>query len=160
MVNRSWGNEGFEGKKRRGRPNVLNNAAKIVVKKARYKIGDSTRKLSNSQQAKSRKGYEKRLFKIRDPWDGKKTLCLVCQVTPSSSPICKEVQKPFCGRGQARLSFLGECPKCTFLAAQTKKILFGGWTGSCAPGDKKLKMDHPWVYTLYLSPCHNGYRMW
>ena len=44
-----------------------NNAAKIVVKKARYKIGDSTRKLSNSQQAKSRKGYEKRLFKIRDP---------------------------------------------------------------------------------------------
>ena len=38
----------FEGKKRRGRPKVLNKAAKIVVKKARYKIGDSTRKLSNS----------------------------------------------------------------------------------------------------------------
>ena len=28
----------FEGKKRRGRPKVLNKAAKIVVKKARYKI--------------------------------------------------------------------------------------------------------------------------
>ena len=38
----------FEGKKRRGRPKVLNKAAKIVLKKARYKIGDSTRKLSNS----------------------------------------------------------------------------------------------------------------
>ena len=39
-------NEGFEGKKRRGRPKVLNKAAKIVLKKARYKIGDSTRKPS------------------------------------------------------------------------------------------------------------------
>ena len=43
-------------KKRRGRRKVLNKAAKIVVKKARYKIGDSARKLSNSYQAKSRRG--------------------------------------------------------------------------------------------------------
>ena len=56
-------NEGFEGEKRRGRPKVLNKAAKIVLKKARYKIGDSTKKLSHSQQAKSRKGHEK-LFKM------------------------------------------------------------------------------------------------
>ena len=48
MVKRSWRNEGFEGKKRRGRPKVLNKAAKIVFKKGRYKIGDSTRKLSHS----------------------------------------------------------------------------------------------------------------
>ena len=32
--------------KLRGRPKALNKAAKIVLKKARYKIGDSTRKLS------------------------------------------------------------------------------------------------------------------
>ena len=36
-------NEGFEGKKRRVRPRVLNKAAKTVLKKARYKIEDSTR---------------------------------------------------------------------------------------------------------------------
>ena len=48
QVKWSWRNEGFEGKKRRGRPKVLNKAAKIVLKKARYKIGDSTRKLSHS----------------------------------------------------------------------------------------------------------------
>ena len=41
-----WKNETFDGKKRRGRPKVLNKAAKIVLKKARYKIGHSTRKLS------------------------------------------------------------------------------------------------------------------
>ena len=34
--------KGIEGKKRRRRPKVLNKAAKIVLKKARYKIGDST----------------------------------------------------------------------------------------------------------------------
>ena len=28
----------------------------------------------------------------------RKKLCLVCQVTPSSSQICKEVKKPYCGR--------------------------------------------------------------
>ena len=43
-----WSNEGFEGKKRTGRPKVLKKAAKIVLKKARYKVGDSTRKLSHS----------------------------------------------------------------------------------------------------------------
>ena len=59
----------FEGKKRRGRPKVLNKAAKIVVKKARYKIGDSTRKLSHSQPAKSRKGHENllKMFKFNGP---------------------------------------------------------------------------------------------
>ena len=40
-------NKGFEGMKRRGRPKVLNKAAKIVLKKAGYKIGDSTRKFSH-----------------------------------------------------------------------------------------------------------------
>ena len=24
---------------------------------------------------------------------------------------------------------------------------------------KKLKMDHLWLYTLYPTPCRNGYRM-
>ena len=48
VVKCSWGNEGFEGKKRRGRPKVLKTAGKIVLRKARYKIGDLTRRLSHS----------------------------------------------------------------------------------------------------------------
>ena len=42
------------------------------------------------------------MFKIRGPSDGKKkNLCLVCQVTPTSSQICNEVQKlcPWKGAG-------------------------------------------------------------
>ena len=68
MIIEKWG---FEGKKRWGRPGILNKAAKIVLKKARYRIGDSTRKLSHNWQAKSRKGHEKRMFKVRGPWNDK-----------------------------------------------------------------------------------------
>ena len=35
--------------------------------------------------------------KLETPEMAKKKLCLVCQVRPSSSQICKEVQKPYCG---------------------------------------------------------------
>ena len=34
---------GFEDKKRGGRPTVLNKAAKIILKRARYKRGNLTR---------------------------------------------------------------------------------------------------------------------
>ena len=37
---------------------VLTKSAKIALKEIRYKIGDSTRKLSHSWQAKTRKGHE------------------------------------------------------------------------------------------------------
>ena len=48
VVEWSWRNEGFKGKKLRGKPKALNKAAKIVLKKASYKIGDLTGKLSLS----------------------------------------------------------------------------------------------------------------
>ena len=38
----------LKARNKRGRPKVLNKAGKIVLKKARYKKGDSTRKLSHS----------------------------------------------------------------------------------------------------------------
>ena len=43
VVKWSWRNEGFEDKKRRGRLIVLNKAAKIVLKKVRYKRDKLTR---------------------------------------------------------------------------------------------------------------------
>ena len=57
----------FEGKKRRGRPKVLNKAAKIVVKKARYKIGDSTRKLSNSSKPSPERVMKSECLKLEAP---------------------------------------------------------------------------------------------
>jgi len=46
VVKWSSRNKGFEDKKRTGRPKVLNQAAKKVLKKAKYKRGNSTRQLS------------------------------------------------------------------------------------------------------------------
>ena len=87
--------------KARNEGEVLTKSAKIVLKEIRHKIGDSTRKLSHSWQAKTRNGHESCLkcLKFEAPEMAKKYICLVCQITPSSSQICKEVKKPCCGRG-------------------------------------------------------------
>ena len=50
----------------------------------------------------------------------KKTLLparAVRQATFSSSQICKEEQKPYCGRGRNDHLFLHQCPKYIVLAA-------------------------------------------
>ena len=59
------------------------------------------RKLSHGQQAKSRKGHEKllKMFKTLETRQmAKNKTLLSLQVMPSSSQICKEVQKPRFGR--------------------------------------------------------------
>ena len=87
-------NEGLKGKKRRGRQKVLNKAAKIVLKKARYEIGDSSSHIVGKPSPEQ--VHEKRRFKVPET---AKNLCLVYQVMPSSFQICKEVKKPCGGRG-------------------------------------------------------------
>ena len=56
----------------------------------------------------------------------KKKLCLVCQVTPSSSQICKEVQKPCCGRDDYLFWMSVQYNYIFFSAALSKQIMFGG----------------------------------
>ena len=127
----------------KGGPKVLNKAAKIVLKKARYKIGDSTRKLSH-KHAKSSTGSWKvnECLKLEAPEMAKlkKSLYLICQVTLSSSQISEEVQKPCCRRGPGWLSFVDECPKYIYFFSCRKwtNIVWGS-AGSCAPGDKKAQ---------------------
>ena len=86
----------------------------------------------------------------------KKPSAVVSQVTPSSSQICKEVQKPCCGRGPGWLSFLDECPKYFFFQLpKLNKYCLGVELAPAHQVIKKLKMDHMWVYTLY--PTYPGY---
>ena len=148
----------------KGGPRVLNKAAKIVLKKARYKIGESTRKLSH-KHAKSGTGSWKanECLKLEAPEMAKlkKSLYLIYQVTLSSSQISVEIQKPCCRRGPGWLSFVDECPNFFFFsAAESEQILFGVQLAPVHQVIKKLKMDHLWVYTPCPTPCRNGYRMW
>ena len=69
----------------------------------------------------------------------KKNLCLVCQVTPSSSQVLDWSTKPCCGRKPGWLSFSDECPKSIFFQLpKLNKYWSGGWTSSCAPGTPRF----------------------
>ena len=83
----------------------------------------------------------------------KKDLCLVCQVTPSWSQICKEVQKPCCSRRPGWLSFLDDNH---FYLPEISKYFFWGGLAPAHQVIKKLRMDHVWVYTLYFTSCCNA----
>ena len=66
----------------------------------------------------------------------------VRQATFSSSQICKEEQKPYCGKGTELSSFLGSMPKrYCFSCLIYKIILFGGRSDSCILGDKKAQNE-------------------
>ena len=52
VVKWSSRNDGFEDKKRTGRPKILNEAAKRILNKAKYKRGNSTRQLSRQLASK------------------------------------------------------------------------------------------------------------
>ena len=69
----------------------------------------------------------------------KKSLCLVRKVPPSPFQICKEVQKPCCGRGPVLLSFLDVCPKYIFF--QLPKLNEYCWGVELAPAHQVIKKD-------------------
>ena len=95
--------------------------------------------------------------KFGGPWDGrkKKNLYSVRQPTFSSSQICKEVQKPYGGKGPGWLSFFESMPKIFILNYIVFVfiiiILFLGVEVALAYHEViiKLKMNHLWLYTLH-----------
>ena len=95
--------------------------------------------------------------KFGGPWEGrkKKIIYSVRQATFSSSQICKEVQKPYGGKGPGWLSFFGSMPKIFILNYIVFVfiiiILFLGVEVALAYHEViiKLKMNHLWLYTLH-----------
>ena len=69
----------------------------------------------------------------------KKNLCLVCQVTPSSSQVV-EKYKTLLWKETGTIIFFGWMPKIYFFQLpKLNKYWLGGWTSSSAPGDKKAQ---------------------
>ena len=80
VVKWSSRNDGFEDKKRTGRPKILNKAAKRILNKAKYKRGNSTRQLSQRLASRGHVGQKtpsRGLWKAKvgDRWEGKRNLC-------------------------------------------------------------------------------------
>ena len=63
-------NDGFEDKKRAGRPKILNKAAKRILNKAKYKRGNSTRQLSRKLASKGHVGGKNTIWRFmkREGW--------------------------------------------------------------------------------------------
>ena len=59
VVKWSSRNDGFEDKKRTGRPKILNEAAKRILNKAEYKRGNSTRQRPQQLASKGHVGGKK-----------------------------------------------------------------------------------------------------
>ena len=93
--------------------------------------------------------------KLETPEMAKKN-CLVCQVAPSSSQICKEVQKRYGGRDDYLFWMSAQY---FFQLPKLNKYCLGVELAPAHQVIKKLKMDHLWVYTLYPTSCRKGYRM-
>ena len=85
----------------------------------------------------------------------RKKFCLVCQVTPSSSQSCEEVQKPYSGRD---VYLFWMSAQYFFQLLKLSKYCLGAELAPAHQVIKKLNMDHLWVYTLYSTSCRNGYR--
>ena len=67
-------------KKRTGSPKILNEAAKRILNKAKYKRGNSTRQLSQQLASKGHVGGKTPSgglwkAKVGDRWEGKRNLC-------------------------------------------------------------------------------------
>ena len=92
-------------------------------------------------------------FKVEAPeMAKKKNLCLVCQVTLSSSQICREVNRD-------DYLFWMNAQYIFFQLPKLNKCCLGVELASAHQVIKMLKMDHLSVYRLYPTPCRNGYRM-
>ena len=64
VVKWSSRNDGFEDKKRTGRQKILNEAAKRIVNKAKYKRGNSTRQLSQKLASKGHVGGKNTIWRF------------------------------------------------------------------------------------------------
>ena len=64
VVKWSLGNDGFEDMKRTGRPKILNEAAKRILNKVKYKMGNSTRQLSQQLASRSHVGEKNTIWRF------------------------------------------------------------------------------------------------
>ena len=134
-----------------------------VLKKARYKIGDSTRKPSH-KQAKSSTGSWKanECLKLDAPEVAKLNIPLLS--LPSNTQLVSffwTSTKALLWKGTGMIIFLRWMPKIFFFQLpKVNKHSLGVELARAQQVIKKLKMDRLWVYTLGPTPCCYGYRRW
>jgi len=122
-------NEGFEDKKQTVRPKVLNEAAKKVPKKAKYKRGNSTRQLSQQLASKGlvQKNTVWRFMKSEGwrPLRRQKKPLLTAKQRAARLKFAKQYNNLTTEEWDEFL-FSDECPEYFFSCLISKMKLFGG----------------------------------
>jgi len=123
-------NEGFEDKKQTGRPKVLNEAAKKVLKKAKCKRENSTRQLSQQLASKGLVEGKNTIWRFMKskrwrPLKRQKKLLLTAKQHAARMNFAKQYKNLTTGEWDDFL-FSDECPNICFSCLIPKMILFGG----------------------------------
>ena len=131
-----------EGKEWRGRPNSWikqPNSFKEKLDTKKETRRESSHIVSKPSPERVTKSCLKCLKLETPEMANKKNLCLVCQVTPSSSQVV-EKYKTLLWKEAGMIIIFGWMPKIYFFQLpKLNKYWLGGWTSSCIPGDKKAQ---------------------
>ena len=137
-------------KKRTGSPKILNEAAKRILNKAKYKRGNSTRQLSQRLASKGHVGGKTPSgglwkAKVGDRWEGKRNLCSQPSSVQLDWNLLSSTKTSLRKNGMI-FFFRTNVPNICFSCPIQNLILFGvlrrarflqHWSGL-----KKFKMDH------------------
>ena len=149
MIKWSSRNEGFEDKKRTGRPKVLNEAAKKVLKKAKYKRGNSTRQLSQQLASKGLVGGKNTVWRFmkskgwRPLRRQKKPLLTAKQ--PAARLKFATQYKSLTTEALDDFLFSDECPKYLFQLPNPKNDIVWGCQESQVPPAYRGKKSSKWI---------------
>ena len=149
MIKWSSRNEGFEDKIRTGRPKVLNEAAKKVLKKAKYTRGNSTRQLSQQLASKGLVGGKNTVWRFMKskgwrPLRRQKKPLFTAKQRAARLKFAKQY-KNLTTEERDDFLFSDECPKCLFQLPNPKNDIVWGSQESQMPPAYQVKKSSKWI---------------
>ena len=149
VVKWSSRNDGFEDKKRTGRPKILNEAAKRILNKAKYKRGNSTRQLSQQLASKGHVGGKNTTWRFMKsegwrPLRRQKKPLLTAKQRAARLKFAKQY-KNLTAEEWDDFLFSNECPKYLFQLANPKNDIVWGSQESQVPPAYQVKNSSKWM---------------
>ena len=146
VVKWSSRNEDFEDKKQTGGPKVLNEAARKVLKKAKYKRGNSTRQLSQQLASKGLVGGKNTVWRFMK---SERWRPLRWQKQPAKQRAAHlKFAKQYKNLTKAEWDdflFSDECPKYLFQLPNPKNDIVWGYQESQVPPAYQVKKSSKWI---------------
>ena len=149
VVKWSSKNDRFEDKKRTGRTKTLNEAAKRILNKVKYKRGNSTRQLSQQLASKGHVGGKNTTWRFMKsegwrPLRRQKKPLLTAKQRAARLKFAKQY-KNLTAEEWDDFLFSNECPKYLFQLANPKNDIVWGSQESQVPPAYQVKNSSKWM---------------